>query len=770
MIVSSSLEPDEPESLFAGVPTLGLRPFLFKEQPLEGDIERSQAEMDALIKRMSFLYKVLSGSYDIEVLPSPTNTWACGVNPDVQNVIREYLAGTRDTLDDLPKDFFRPTQFYYNVEEIQRSSEDVVLGSMRHELGHLLHTNYRLFFEGQKFAADNGYPALVWALVFNGLEDPWINNLQIADSVAARRRIERVYQEWQKETSENIETQTPLLQLSLSIIQHWLTSNPIPTLTNEIVNEAFADFSPLAERYFVGESAEENFTLLKNEIWPHIADFFDKQREGESLRILGEVITEFDGEDITGQADDSIEPAEDIDATGFSTEVLPRLRDAEVEDDLRDLKEDIQECADPELIQKTKNDLEASEIASAENTDESGNDRKDLDDVKKILDSLSEKGRSALRRIVNREMEKKLKNAISGTMPKGLEVLEDPETGQQYVGFSEAPAEEDGQRAQNALTEALGEAAKKEEAEKMARAKAEEAAAAEKRRKEAEAQKKREMIQAGFKEHEGDLYRTYKELEDAMAQKAATFATALRPYLPKIEEYPYSGEHPSGNRLALPDLGRKIATGDYRLFERRNAQKSDRPALVVKVLIDITVSMSTEALAESLKTGIFFAKQCEIFQVPLAIEFFGEEIVPIKSYDVPFERFGSHAKAEMMRKGVATHNSTDIGTPLVATYGEMLRFQKESPQTQGAILMISDGSANAGLVGNALKSKIQEINSRFPIINFFLSGDPFHIAETQNIFGKTNVVATSDFHTLPDRAFIALRDIFQRNLRAGSFE
>ena len=254
--------------------------------PMPPGIHRSAAEVQLLKENIALVARVFSKNYTMEVFPAPGGGWACGVGAQVERAVHEYLAGQRSTLDDLPEKDFRPTRIFYDLKDLVESPLPVVMGVLRHEVGHANHSDYRLFFKGQRLAIEEGYFPTSWMLTHNALEDPWVNNREIADSEAVRENMTQLYAAKLPEVVKKINSLPATHQLGLNINHYWVTGQNIPGLKDQKVLDAFAKIKPFVDQYFKGASAKENYdTLLKN-IWPEIKKLEGQAIQEETLKEL----------------------------------------------------------------------------------------------------------------------------------------------------------------------------------------------------------------------------------------------------------------------------------------------------------------------------------------------------------------------------------------------------------------------------------------------------------------------------------------------------
>src|SRR3989344_2649526 len=224
--------------------------------------------------------------YDIRVLPSgQKGMWACGLDPKVLPEINKYISGDRDTLDDLPPESFTPKQILYDEQSAQEMEMEQITTILHHEAGHAKYTDFRLMFEGQRNAKDEGYlPTSFW-LTFEGIEDPRVNTLEGEESPAIDRQI-RTNQG--KDLQERI-TEAPLaekpmmLQFAYNSFYYWLHGEGIPELAETDVGKLSELAKPLLQQYFENTDVEQR-KLLQKQIWDIAKELEKKEIEQEEMR------------------------------------------------------------------------------------------------------------------------------------------------------------------------------------------------------------------------------------------------------------------------------------------------------------------------------------------------------------------------------------------------------------------------------------------------------------------------------------------------------
>lgn len=236
---------------------------------LEKEIEIGQSSTENIKKErlvfeknrmIAHFGRVFSRRYDIAVIPSrQKGLWATSLDPKINNEVFRYIEGKRDTLDDLPPEAFQPKQILYDAESAQDMSWDEINTILHHEAGHAKYTDFRLMFEGQRKAKDEGYlPSSFW-ITFEGIEDPRINGLEGEESPAIDEMIRRNQaNDLQKRITESPLTDRPyMLQFAYESFHRWLHGGGIPELAQTEVGRLGELAAPLLEQYFHNTDIEE---------------------------------------------------------------------------------------------------------------------------------------------------------------------------------------------------------------------------------------------------------------------------------------------------------------------------------------------------------------------------------------------------------------------------------------------------------------------------------------------------------------------------------
>jgi hypothetical protein len=753
-------------------------------------VNRSPAEIQEIKEKIGLIARVFSRNYDLTVVPSPMGGWACSLNPRAVEGIEKYLRGEITSMDEIPDEEFRPKQILYDAKEIVDRPEDEVIGIIRHEVGHANNTDYKLFIKGQRLAMDEGYMPTSWAEIFNALEDPWVNNKEIAGSDVVREKIGKLYEGWIEEVDANINTQPVTRQLGLNIIHHWLTGENIPSLKDKKVLDTFEKIKPHAEEYFKAATAQDNFDNLKNNIWDTYKELESKAIDDEKLKELARQL----GDSDLGKPQ---EPQEGGKGQGSGQQqdkgLLSKIRkslglggdeegEGEPSQEKQNLEREAQSKAGSDLKKKLAKELgqqEKEQKDVGEKLEQQGKEGaglpEDIDlsklpqDVRealeKIAEQLSEQAKRELEKEAKENLDKKQAQDAKKHQPKSFEMKKDKKTGQYVATPKRAPSEKEIEKIKEQIEEFNQEIDQRSAAESAQQTQTEAQNEQERARQLEQELERQDMLKNGFEEDEKDLYRKFKELENTMQQRISNFLKILDKYLPKKETYEYGGEHYTGTKLNKKAITKRAPIKDYRIYERRDIVESTEPRMFVELLIDNSGSMSGTKMEESLKTAIFWSRVLRRFEIPFAVKFFGDQVLDVMKFDDDYDDPKKKIKPKLVRSADASGGSTDMGSPLQRANDEMTTAKRKYTGSYGAVFVISDSGANSGKTGAALREYIETMQKHYLVMNFILSQSPGEIAQAKELFGENNVVAPARFEDLPDESFKVLRVTLERILK-----
>lgn len=736
---------------------------------------------------IAHLGRVFARRYDIQVLPSrQKGLWACSLDPKVTPEIEKFISGERESLDDLPQEAFVPRQIIYDEPSAQEMSLEQITTLLHHEAGHAKYTDFRLMIEGQKQAKDEGHlPTSFW-ITFEGAEDPRVNSLEGEESPAIDRQI-RVNQNKDLQdrlTESPIGDRPKMVQFAYNSFNVWLHGEPIAELEDTDVGEATNLARPLLEQYFTNTDVEQR-KMLQSQIWDIAKPLEKKDIEQEKLKQMakqkgmkgqkgqqqpgsgegepGQTVSSQNGQGEIAppsfpggkqesgttqvekkegeQGTDSDKGGQKPDNKGF----LSRLRKAIFKD-----REE-----QPKQPQKEERESEEEKFDLSQFTDEQ------LQQLQEAIDSLTPEEKATLEKKAREEVDEAQKDWLKDKLSKLLKVKKNKKTGQHEV-LPQLADEKAQKQAEEDYKEALAEveAQEAEEAQRLEEERRQQQEAI--RQMEAQRRERLEMQKAGFDpETEREKFLLYQSLEDSMYAHVRNFRQAIEKVIPRKKESKYEPGYFSGPKFDRRELIKKAPLGNEQFWERQVEVPTGEPRLFIGLLVDNSGSMAGVKMDEARKTTVFFAKVCRDMGIPFMTAAFGNDAQVIKTFRQDFDNPGERIKPKIIDFIDASGGSTNMHAGIEITIDAMNNQRRRLKDCHGLIFVITDGGANTGLTGQALRDYIEENRGRLTFKAFGLSsraGERQQIQDYLNFyFDESNCAYPESFESLPDEAFRVLR-------------
>ena len=729
---------------------------------------RTPAERLELLKKCIVWAGVFSNQAGMQVLPSPDGTWACSVSAEATTLVEQYFQGELQSLRDYPVELFRPVRIFYAPEDLESDPEPVVLGTLWHEVGHALFTDFRLFYEGQRIAQDDGYLPSSWGLLANGLEDPWVNVKVSELTEVAAEQIVAMYRYHAERVSDKIKTAPLGAQFALNCPYYWFTGENLPGL-DPVVATVFAQLRPHIDAYFVGDSPESNFELLKNEIWPVFKQLEDKQLQEAKKKALSKriirVVVAPPGQSAgsrshgSSSADGDITIAVGSGGSGANSgddQELQKILNELSKEERKALEEAIQKAMKEAQKNNSNNPLDHAEMNAPDyNLSEfAPNLSATLD---RVAESLSTSAKKNLERSAKDIIDKAQSAALSEMLPANMKLSQN-QNGNSQLSPSRGPSEEEAQKIENRIQELANSleshlksnwasnqssSSNPTESEIQARVNA--------------ALREAEINSMGFEPHEARAYDRFKLLEKAMEKEAREMIRSLLPILPKKYHQAPDQWFRSGRHFEIKRMMRREPVGQIDFYERKKLVPGVDPKLFVQLIIDRSGSMFPNNMPEAIKTAIFWGKICHELAIPFSVKFFDDTYCRVKDYKQPYDGARNRVKPNMILLAEASGGGTNMGAPLSVAYQEMQEARKAYPNSMGAVFVISDAGANAGLTGESLRALIRRMQQDFLVGAFILTTQERERQLNRYYFGSENVVAPNSFSDLPRESFQILK-------------
>lgn len=741
-------------------------------KPFELEAPRSEEEVALLRRKIVTIARIFSSNSQMKVFPTATDNepWACSVGPEANQYYREFMEGKRETLIDVPTDVFKPRVIYYNRGSLQNHTLEEVLGVLRHELGHANHTDFRLMLEGQKFASTQGYPPLSWLNLMNALEDTWVNNREIKKSETVREQMEHRY----SARTEDLEEHTPKLpinlQLGKNILYYWITGKSMSSITDQRVLEAFEKIRSYVDEFASGVSAEENFQLVKEKIWPVYKELEEQaQTDAQNQEMIDRLLGQ--NQQQPGQGQPGEQQQESGGQPGGLLQKLQQMLRGEsgqkpqeqTQQQTGQQSNQLQQLT-PESLQESLKQQAGQSAGPLEQSELSEGLKGELEEV---FNNLPEEVKEQISEAAKRSMEEQSIEELKEEQHMNfLKFERNKQTGRMELQMN-IPSTQEIQKIEAEMGEMEQEEQQAEQAERQEKIMAEQQRERQLREEQERQREIREMKRDGFEENQIEAFRLFRSYERAVKKFVTNFIDRILPVLPKKEETYFEGLNVLGKRLDTNALAKKIPIDDLRVMNRKEIRSTEEARLYVELLIDNSGSMGGVKMQESIKTAIFFARVLRALDVPFAIKLFGDQVLSLKGFDEDYDETKFKIKPKLVFETDARGGSTDIGSPLVQAHEEMVKAKRKFSDSQGLIFLITDGQANSGLTGEDLSQRAQEIGKLFPIFVFGLAQgqDPALKQYLEQTFGAGRVVMPERFEELPNQAQRVLFTQLHRLLR-----
>lgn len=254
-------------------------------------VARSEREMTELKERMIRVARIMSKSYDVEVIPSPSGGWSVEIHPDAARFGKEFVAGLRSTLRDLPEETFKPKRIFYDIKSLLGASEEEVLLRLRHQVGRIQYCDIRHYFEGQKIAKDQGALPSSWLSLQNALDECWVDTRESIDSEDTRGKIVALNKDRITETRLRINNEPLTRQFTESLRYYWANNKIMPDIKNQEVRAALDKARPEIEKYFYSKTHADAFKILTKTIWPIFKALENSAKREETLREVAREVS-----------------------------------------------------------------------------------------------------------------------------------------------------------------------------------------------------------------------------------------------------------------------------------------------------------------------------------------------------------------------------------------------------------------------------------------------------------------------------------------------
>lgn len=774
--------------------------------------QREEISLREKKRMIVHLARVFSRNYGLKVMPSgKKGLWACGIDKKVEPEVMKYVQGQRETLDDLPAEAFEPKRILYDESAIEDKKLSEITPILRHEASHAKRTDFRLMFEGQRMAKDDGFLPTTFWIMWEGMEDPRISNIEGRESRAIDAAIRKAdVGELEKRLAEKPIGEYPMImQFAYNSLNHWLRGESIGELEGTEVGEIFEKAKPLISQYMQNTDLEQR-RGLQEQIWDIVKEIETKSKEkeelkekirqdnikpgnqgkGEDQQAQGQSGGQGKGEGSGGEGESQgigVPSGETAEGKEQPEEKL-NSDDAEAQDGQKSSEEQQREsfleklrnlilgkrdkeknegqspneaAAEEERVDQSKDSSEKEQKEEKDQVDLTQFSQEQLDEIRQAIENLPPDEREKLSRRAREILDEMQKDAMKENMQNIFELERDKQTG----NFQLKPrfaSEQEEDAAEREFEETV------QEVEEMERAENEQRLVDQQirdERQQFEAEQRRENIElenAGFDpETEREKFFVYRDLERAMQAHIRNFRSAMEKIVPRQGERKFEGHFYTGPKFDKRQLVRKLPIGDEKFWLRAQEVAEGKPRLFVALLIDNSGSMDGVKMQEARKSAIFFAEVLRDMEVPFMIESFGDSAETLKDFKENFDDASDRNKPRLIDGTDASGGNTNLHQGVEKVIDAMNNYRRIVPDSHGLIFVITDGGANRGLVGEELKDYVDEHKGRLTFKGFGLSRNEEERQEIQQYlnlyFGEQNCAYPQNFDDLPDEAFRLLR-------------
>lgn len=707
---------------------------------------------------IAHLSRMFSGRYDLEVLPSgQKGMWACGLDPKVLPEIESYIEGSRPTLDDLPPTAFRPKQILYDADEAQKMEIPAISSILRHEASHAKETDFKLMFEGQRHAKDDGYlPSSFW-MMYEGIEDPRVNNREGDISPAIDRLIRSEHDKIlsKRMAEEDFSKYPKSMQYAFTGLHYWLHDEPLPNI-DPAVQEAFEKSRGLFDRYFANTDPVER-KQLQNELWdvfkPLAVDDVKNEQMKQMAKNKGMKGNKSQSGSGQPQQGGQGQQGESQQGEGEGKSESSGQGQGEPQNGEQQRGEGKEKSPLQKFLDDMKNKGE-------QEPDLSDFSPEQLEEIRREIEKLSPSQRKELEKKARQHIDEQQIEELKKSIPKMFKLEKNKKTGE-YELKPNTPNQKQVKEGRQEAQKAIEWTDREDKAEQQQEAAAKQQLESQIVRNEAKRREKLEMQKAGFREDERSNFLLYQQLEDSMYSHVQRFVKSMEQIIPRRKESVWGGEHFSGAKVNRRELVRRAPVGDERFHMRVESAATGTPRLFVALLVDKSGSMRGKKMEEARKTAIFFSKVCREMGIPFMGTSFGSRAEIFKTFRQDFDNPAERIKPKLIDATEANADSTNLFDGLDKTIEAMNEERRIVSDAQGLIFVITDGQANAGKIGTDLRSFIEERRGRLHFKAFGLSeneSERQRIMEyLNNYFGDSNCAFPRTFENLPDDAYRILR-------------
>lgn len=240
----------------------------------------------------------------------------------------------------------------------------------------------------------------------------------------------------------------------------------------------------------------------------------------------------------------------------------------------------------------------------------------------------------------------------------------------------------------------------------------------------------------GLTEGERREYENYKR---AVAPQIRELEKFIDEVLPPKADYQHLPNMPRGQRIEAKRLGREVATGRGRMFEKREA--SFRREAAFSLLVDVSGSMQGEKIKSALRSAIMMAEVLDAKGLACEIIVFHSQFLELKRFN---QKYGGQEKKKLIgmlkESGSNYAGATDTGFAIDSS-AKRLQAERQRLKSGGTLIVITDGQPKPVLEHSGaeweLGGVIEKWQKRLPVIGLGIGSGMKEMID--NYFGRQGV-------------------------------
>ncbi|MFN7065620.1 MAG: vWA domain-containing protein [Aquificaceae bacterium] len=233
-------------------------------------------------------------------------------------------------------------------------------------------------------------------------------------------------------------------------------------------------------------------------------------------------------------------------------------------------------------------------------------------------------------------------------------------------------------------------------------------------------------------------FRVYRRTLSRVVPYVEVLKRRLRDLMPEEEEGLW-GRHFYGKRLNNKALSVEIPIGRGKVYMKR--EQAIRKEIAFKLLIDISTSMKKEErISRALEALILFCEVINNLKMSFSVDVFSDRVFRIKDFLEDYKATKERIVGLLGRLG----GSTNLEKALLFSYEDIQLFCVKR-HMRGCMIVFSDGEPTRGLRGQELKSLINQIKAKIPVVGIGVGSERNYI----DYYFETTSIKIRDISDLP---------------------